>query len=89
MKESDINYGLDKFIERNTQQWGIRLGFPDEEIIMPIGLEIDTDIAIIHGVNPYPPINRKGERALRSKKVKVVETELPIRGEYNGNGKKL
>ena len=73
MKESDLNYSLEAFIANHTPSWGVRLGFPDEEVIIPIGEELMTDIVIIHGINPSPPENKKGQRAVRAKKVRLDE----------------
>jgi hypothetical protein len=75
MKESDLDYSFEAFIINHVPSWGIRFKFPDEEIVFPIGLELDTDIAIIHGVNPDPPRNKKGEHAVSAKKVRINEGE--------------
>jgi hypothetical protein len=75
MKESDTDYSFEQFIYKHTPKWGIRLGFPDEEVILNIGEELMTDIVIIHGINPSPPKNEKGQHAIRAKKVRVKEHE--------------
>jgi hypothetical protein len=73
MKESDLNYSFEAFIANHIPSWGVRLGFPDEEVILPIGDELLTDIIIVHGINPSPPKNEKGQHAIRAKKVRLDE----------------
>lgn len=75
MKEADLGYSLEAFIINHTPSWGIRLRFPDEHITVAIGDELMTDIVIIHGINPSPPKNEKGEHALGALKVRLDERE--------------
>jgi len=88
VREADIGYSLDAFIANHTPTWGINLRFPSGRIVQPIGDELMTDIVIIHGINPDPPIVN-GETCIGAKKVKVVEVESPADGSVNEEGENL
>ncbi len=74
-KEADYQLSFGFFVESHKPHWGIRLNFPKDRIgiIYAGGDEALTDSLLVNGVNPDPPKNEFGDRAISAKKIRVEE----------------